>query len=188
MLILLTFKTISEKPAIMTFPLPGEYNPNFGKYIALARSAGEAFAGLYQNNTEEILRLLGALPPEKADYRYAEGKWTVKEVLMHLNDTERVFGYRALVCGRGDSTTPLHYMDENLYADNVSVAQRSMESLLAEFTVIRKSNEFLFSNLTPEQSAWPGNNIDYKVSARALAWALIGHAIHHLNVLQERYL
>lgn len=172
----------------MTFPLPGEYNPNFGKYIELARSTGREFDVLYQSNTEELILLLEALPVQKQDYCYAEGKWTIKEVLMHLNDTERVFGYRALVCGRGDSTTPLHYMDENLYAGNVSVTHRSMESLLEEFIVIRKSNKFLFCNLTTEQSAWLGNNIDYKVSARALAWAVIGHAIHHLNILRERYL
>lgn len=172
----------------MTFPLPGEYNPSFGKYIALARAAGADFEALYQKNTDDIIELMASLPVQKHDYRYAEGKWTVKEVLMHLNDTERVFGYRALVCGRGDSDTPLYYMDENLYAANVSVAHRAMESLLREFSAIRQSNGFIFSNLTPEQSAWLGNNIDYKVSARALAWAVTGHAIHHLNVLHERYL
>jgi hypothetical protein len=172
----------------MTIPLPGEYNPNFGKYIDLARTKGSAFSTLFQNNTEEVHHIFGSLPGEKHNYRYAENKWTIKEVLMHLIDTERVFGYRALVCGRGDTTTPLHYMDENLYAANVSVTHRPMESLLQEFSAVRMGNDFIFSNLTPQQSATLGNNVDYKISARAVAWAMLGHAIHHLDILHERYL
>ena len=172
----------------MQVPQPGEYNPRFDKYISLAMKPGIHFSEIIKQNTLDVAGFFSSVPSDKYDFRYAENKWSIKEVLMHINDTERVFAYRALVCARGDADTPLHYMDENLYAANVSVDKRSMESLFQEFVAIRASNSFLFDNITEEQSKLLGNNIEYKLSARAIAYAMVGHTIHHINVLEERYL
>jgi hypothetical protein len=109
-------------------------------------------------------------------------------MLMHIIDTERVFSYRMLVAARGDGETPLHRMEEDAYAANVDVSSRSMESLLDEFKVVRKSIEYLLVNISEEKSRFLANAITYKVTARALAYITIGHASHHMNILRERYL
>ncbi len=107
---------------------------------------------------------------------------------MHMIDTERGFSYRILVCARGDGNTPLHPMDEDMYAANVDVTNRTMESLIKEFEVVRDSAILLFENLTDAQSKFLGDNISHKISARALGYILIGHVKHHNNVIKERYL
>ncbi|HEY0430972.1 MAG TPA: DinB family protein, partial [Pyrinomonadaceae bacterium] len=127
------------------------------------------------------------IPAEKVDYRYAEGKWTVKEVLMHLIDTERVFAYRALTAARGDGA-PHYRMDEELYAGNVDVTHRALASLLAEFKAVRNATTQFFENLTEAQSKWTCNIVPHPMSARAIGYFLIAHVRHHRNVIEERYL
>lgn len=169
-------------------PEINEYNPYALKYIQLTISEGADFMEVLHKNTEAIINAFKSLSPELHNYQYAQGKWTLKEVLMHLIDTERVFGFRAFVCIRGDNEMPLHSMDENKYAANAIVVHRSMDSLIEEFKAVRKNTTFLFSDITEEQSSFLGNGIPFKISARALGYMIVGHAIHHLQVIRERYL
>ena len=107
---------------------------------------------------------------------------------MHLIDTERVFSYRALVAARGDSTPPHYRMDEELYARNVDVSQRTLQSLLAEFKAVRSSTEKLFENLTDAQSKSVCNVVTHPMTARAIGYFMIGQVQHHLKIIEERYL
>lgn len=162
-----------------------EYKPHFQKYIDLVGEGN--FLDQLEKNKLETIRFFKSIPEEKHNYRYAEKKWTVKEVLMHIIDTERGFSFRTLVCARGDNQMPLHSLDENLYAANVDVTNRTMDSLLYEFETVRNGVRFLFENLTEEQSKFLGNNITHCISARALGYIIIGHVKHHNNVVKQRY-
>src|SRR5690606_801254 len=106
---------------------------------------------LFSENTAAMLDFYSSIPEDKHDFRYAEGKWTVKDILMHVTDTERLFSYRALVCIRKDITTNLQTMDENLYAANVDLTHVSLESCLEEFLVVRDAFSSLYSN-TPDEN------------------------------------
>ena len=170
----------------MQRPLPSEYNPYFQKYISLVGEGN--FSALLNEGTDKAIRFFEQIPAEKHNYRYAADKWTIKEVLMHIIDTERVMTYRALVAGRGDSTTPLHPMDENEYARNTDVTARSMDSLLKEFTAVRTASAMLLEHLTEDQTKLPGNTTGHIVTPRAIGYILIGHVQHHTNVIVERYL
>jgi uncharacterized damage-inducible protein DinB len=170
----------------MQRPSADEYATGYQKYFDLV-PAGEHLNLLRQNSIETI-KIFVNMPVEKLDYRYAKGKWTVKEVLMHIIDTERVFSYRGLVAARGDDHTPHYRMDEEFYARNVDVSQRTLESLLTEFKAVRSSTELLFENLTDAQSMLRCNIVTHPMTARAIGYFLIGHSRHHLNVIEERYL
>jgi uncharacterized damage-inducible protein DinB len=163
-----------------------EYKPTFHKYVELVGTGN--FLDELEKNKWDTLLLFKNIPQEKHNYRYAENKWTVKEVLMHIIDTERGFSFRTLICARGDNEMPLYVLDENLYAANVDVTSRSMESLLKEFETIRNGITFLFENITEEQSRFLGNYVTHPTSTRAWAYITIGHVIHHSNVVKERYL
>lgn len=170
----------------MQRPSADEYATSYQKYFDLV-PAGDYLSLLTQNSIATV-SVFESIPAEKHDYRYAEGKWTVKEVLMHLIDTERVFSYRGLVAARGDAATPHYRMDEELYARNVDVSHRTLESLISEFKAVRTSTEQLFENLTDAQSKLRCNIVTHPMTARAIGYFLIGHIQHHLNVIQERYL
>ncbi|HJQ22949.1 MAG TPA: DinB family protein [Blastocatellia bacterium] len=170
----------------MQRPSTDEYAPSYQKYFDLVPE-GDYLSLLRQNLVATITRL-EKIADEKLDYRYAEGKWTIKEVLMHIIDTERVFSYRALVAARGDATTPHYRMDEELYASNVDVAPRTLPSLISEFKAVRASTEQLFENLTDAQSQLRCNIVTHPMTARAIGYFIIGHVQHHLSVIEERYL
>jgi uncharacterized damage-inducible protein DinB len=170
----------------MNRPEKTEYNPYFQAYIDLVE-AGD-FQHNFIANTKNTIEFFENIPIEKHNYKYGADKWTIKEVLMHLIDTERVFAYRALVCLRGDNKTPLHSMDDNLYAANIDVTQRTMESLVEEFKAVRSNSTLLFQHVTAEQSQFLGNGITYPVSARALGFIMIGHILHHVHIIKTRYL
>lgn len=170
----------------MQRPLPEEYNPYFGKYIALVGDG--PYADRLKENTQKTLQFFQQLPEEKHEYRYAPGKWTPKDVLMHCIDTERGMSFRALLAARGDSKTPIHTMDEDMFASNVDTSARSMYSLLAEFTAVRTATEMLLSNVPESKTMWTSSVVGYDTSVRAQAYIMLGHVQHHLNVLQERYL
>lgn len=179
-------KQLQTTSSIMKKPEASEYKPYFQRYIDLVKEGN--FLNELNTNKAETIAFYKSIPDSKHNYRYAEKKWTIKEVLMHIIDTERCFAYRTLVCARGDASTPLHPMEEDLYAANVDVTNRSMESLLKEFESVRESVAFLFENLTEAQSKFKGNNIEHAITARALGYILIGHVKHHNNVVKERYL
>jgi uncharacterized damage-inducible protein DinB len=169
----------------MQRPAADEYPPGYQKYFDLV-PAGDFLTLLNENSTETV-GFFEKLPTEKVDYRYAEGKWTVKEVLMHLLDTERVFSYRALTAARGDGS-PHYRMDEELYAGNVDVTGRALSSLISEFKAVRGATVQLFENLTEAQSKLMCNIVPHPMSARAIGYFLIAHIRHHRNVIEERYL
>lgn len=103
-------------------------------------------------------------------------------------DTERVFSYRALVAARGDTTTSHYRMDEELYAKNVDVSHRTLQSLISEFKAVRSATGEIFENLTDAQSKSPCNVVTHPMTARAIGYFMIGHIQHHLNIIEERYL
>ncbi|MCB9211573.1 MAG: DinB family protein [Ignavibacteriales bacterium] len=170
----------------MQRPEQSEYNPHFQKYIDLVED-GDFFES-FKNNTESTIEFFKSIAAEKHNYKYAQEKWTIKDILMHLIDMDRVFSFRVLVCGRGDDKTLLPRADENLFAANCDVTNRSMQSLLDEFLCVRKSMEFLFENISEEQSKYLGNNGQFKISARALGYISIGHTKHHINIINAKYL
>lgn len=169
----------------MQRPSTDEYHENYQKYFDLVPEG--AYLELLGQNSKETVRCFEAIPKEKLDYKYAPGKWTIKELLMHLIDTERVFSYRALVAARGDATTPHYRMDEELYATNVDVSHRTLQSLISEFQAVRSSTETLFEHLTDAQSKSRCNVVTHPMTARAIGYFMIGHVRHHLKIIEERY-
>lgn len=179
----------------MQKPLKEEYHPNYQKYFDLIPEGEESdrvlecdYLDLLRRDSLDTVSFLNELPSEKLNYRYAEKKWTPKQVVMHIIDTERVFSYRALVAARGDTISVPHRMDEELYASNVDVAARSLESLIGEFKAVRSSTEWLFENLTDTETKRWCHIGTHPMTARAIGYFIIGHGRHHLNVIKERYL
>ena len=128
-----------------------------------------------------------SLPEEKADHRYAEGKWSIKELLLHMIDAERIFGYRALRIARKDQT-PLPGFDENSYTPASKASGRTLQSLKDEFAAVRKATDILLSTFDEEQLSQRGTASNHPVTANAIAFIIFGHLIHHKQILEERYL
>ena len=135
----------------------------------------------------DFIRFVQNIPMDKFDYRYAEGKWTIKEIIQHLIDSERVFSYRALRISRNDKT-PLPGFDENEYVANSNGNMRNLQGLLTELAVVRQATLSLFNSFSQEQLARIGiaNNSD--ISVRAIGFIIIGHQKHHQKIFSERYL
>lgn len=179
--------TFIQNYSTMQRPLPGEYRSYFQRYIDLVPE-GDIISVLRQQALE-LATFFTGLPAEKYNYRYAPGKWSVKQVLMHITDTERVMCYRALVAARGDAATILCSMDENLYAETAPYADRTIEDILDEFNAVRKATIHLLVNMTEEQSLFTAQNSDETAfTARSLAYIIAGHPLHHVNIIRERYL
>lgn len=171
-------------PLFLQRPAAGEYLPYYERYIALVAD-GDIVETLARN-ADVTLGLLRQQPPEMADHAYAEGKWTVKEVIGHLCDAERIFAYRLLRFGRADQT-PLSGFDENAYVPAGHFDERTLESLLEEFAAIRQATIALVAGL-PE-AAWSTSGVanDAAMSARALVYVIAGHELHHRSILSDRY-
>ena len=170
----------------MKYPEKTEYYPGYQQYLDLVEQGH--FFEQFDSITKETVELFRSISYDKLNYKYAENKWTVKEVFMHIIDTERGFSYRTIVCIRKDNKTPLYAMDEEAYAKNVNVDDRNIESMVKEFQAVREGFRMLFEHCTEEQSSFLGNHIEYKITARALGYISIGHTKHHLNIIKERYL
>ena len=170
----------------MQRPTTDEYAPGYQQYFDLVPEGD--YLRLLGENLANTINQFEGIASEKLDYRYAEGKWTIKQVFMHIIDTERVFCYRAFVAARGDVETPQYRMDEELYAGNVDVSERTLQSLISEFKAVRASTETLFENLTEAQSKSRCNIVTHPMTARAIGYFIIGHIHHHLNVIDQRYL
>jgi hypothetical protein len=161
-----------------------EYAPFYHTYV---KTVGEdVFASLNQQLLS-IPEFIKRIPAQKEDYAYAPGKWTVKEVFGHIIDTERIMAYRALRIARADET-PLPGFEENDYVTHSHYHERSMESLAAEFELVRKSNLFLFESFNDEELKRMGSASGKNVSVRALLFIVAGHVNHHKRILEERYL
>ena len=141
----------------------------------------------FEGSTNQLLNLIDTLPKEKQSYAYAEGKWTIKEVILHIIDTERVFQYRALRFARNDKTM-LPGFDQDLFADYSEANNRSLSSLREEFIAVRKSTEQLYTSFSKETLLISGNASDTSISIRAIGYVMIGHLQHHLKIINERYL
>ncbi|WP_312393658.1 DinB family protein [Chryseobacterium sp.] len=140
------------------------------------KKSGERTVEIYSNFTEE-----------QSLFAYAERKWTLKELLLHLSDTERVFQYRILAFARGDKNE-LPGFDEELYADQSFANERSLSSLLEEYQLVRKSSQILLetANLSALKNIGTANG--NQISAETIGKLIVGHNIHHLNIIEERYL
>lgn len=139
------------------------------------------------NGLAEAAEFFKTIPPEKENYSYSEGKWTVKEVLIHIIDAERVFGYRALRFSRMDDT-PLAMFKENFYIPNSNAAARNVASIQSEFEGLRIANIELFKGMNQRMLDFTGIANNNKMSAKAIGWMIAGHTKHHLKILKERYL
>lgn len=162
-----------------------EFATYFENYIKLAPDIDISHS--LKQSQKEVLAILNPLQPEKWNYSYAAGKWTIKEMLLHIIDTERVMAYRAMRIARNDSTS-LPGFDHDNFVVHSNANQRSSESLLHEFNAVRASTLALFESFEPETMQKIGNASNVKFSVRALGFIIAGHEIHHLNILKERYL
>ena len=135
----------------------------------------------------EFIKFVQNIPMDKFDYQYEVGKWTIKEIIQHLIDSERVFSYRALRISRNDKT-PLPGFDENDYVENSNGKERSLQSLLTEMAVVRQSTLSLFKSFTQEQLTKIGVASNNEVSVRAIGFIIIGHQKHHQKIFSQRYL
>jgi hypothetical protein len=140
-----------------------------------------------KKNTRQFSKFLKDIPGKKVNYAYAEGKWTIKEILQHIVDAERVFAYRALSFARKDAT-PLPGFDENSWAANADGAKRKWNDLVEEFKDLRKSTERLFGSFTDDQLRATGTANGNSVNVLALGFLPAGHVLHHMRIIQERYL
>jgi hypothetical protein len=169
----------------MTKPDSTEYAPYFEKYISLARE--DEIVATLGRQIEGTLSLIRGLSAAQGDLRYAPGKWSVKEVIGHLIDTERIFAYRAMRFARNDAT-PLPGFDENLFVANAGFGSRSLAELADEFEHTRKSNVYLFKGLDGDASLRRGVSNNNELSVRAIAYIIAGHELHHAEILRSRYL
>lgn len=133
------------------------------------------------------LVLIHSIPNEKADHRYADGKWTIREVLCHTLDAERIFAYRALRFARNDKTN-LHPFDENTYAPEANAANRSLKKIADEFSHLRASTVDMFEGFSEEMLHRKGTANNNEISVLALGFVIAGHEAHHRKILMERYL
>jgi DinB superfamily len=170
---------------VLAPPGPDEYGAYYGRYIAQV-PAGADILDLLARQRVSTLARFAAVPEARGAYRYAPGKWTVREVLVHLSDVERIMAYRALRVARGD-TTPLPGFDENAYAPLSNAEAHPLAALVEEWGDVRRATLSLFRHLAPEAWTRRGTASDAPVTARALAWIIAGHERHHLGTLAERY-
>ena len=164
-----------------------EYSDFYQTYIdALPKE----HVGLIENlnfSKKEALALLTKLAEDKHEYVYAEGKWTIKEIMQHIIDAERVFNYRALRIARGD-TTNLHGFNENDFVANSNTSERDFFEIMKEFISLRNTTIFLYESLTQHALLNTGMVSSNSMSVRALGFITSGHLIHHLRVIKNRYL
>ncbi len=166
-------------------PSADEHAPYFARYVALVPD-GDVLVTL-QRQARETRALLGPLDAARAGHRYAPGKWSVREVLGHVTDTERVFAYRTLSFARG-AETELPGFDENAFAQAADFERVALSDLLDDFDAVRAASLALLRRL--DASAWQRQGVanGKSISVRALAWLMAGHELHHRSVLRERYL
>ena len=171
----------------MTYPLPAttEYAPYYQRYVATVPS-GDILVTL-QAQADAYRDLFQPVPDARRLHRYAPGKWSVAESLLHVTDTERVFAYRALRIARGD-TTPLPGFDQDAWVPASAANDRPLADLVQEFLAARAATLLLFAGLPPDAWDRTGTASEVPVSVRGLAFITAGHAQHHLDLFRSRYL
>jgi hypothetical protein len=184
-----------SEPAVITPPAftvarpeAGEYAPYYDRYISLImpRAQGDDILNTLDQQRREMMLLLSCRDDEEGGFRYAPDKWSAKEVLGHVCDTERVFAYRALRIARADAT-PLAGFEQDDYVRNGPFAQRPLADLVEDFIAVRRATLSLLRNL--DEAAWSRRGVANKneVSVRALAYIIAGHELHHRRILEEKY-
>jgi uncharacterized damage-inducible protein DinB len=165
-------------------PQPGEYAPYYERYISLVK--GEGILDILDQQRRDTLLLLSGRDEQDGDYRYAPGKWSAKEVLGHVCDTERIFAYRALRISRADAT-PLEGFEQDDYVRDGPFAKITLCDLVEDFIAVRRATISLLRNL--DEASWLRRGIANKVevSVRALAYIICGHEVHHRGILEEKY-
>lgn len=162
-----------------------EYGTYYKKYIDLVDSQDLTDAMEY--GSTQTIKLANSIPPSKYDYNYADGKWTVKESLLHVIDTERIFTYRALRFARGDASE-LPGFDQDAYVPMAKGHQRSFSAIIKEYKSVRQATLSLYKSFDEEMLCRIGTASGNPFSVRALGYIISGHEIHHINILKERYL
>jgi hypothetical protein len=165
---------------------PKEYNDYYGRYIHKVSKKTNLKTG-FENDKKMVIDFFSSIPKEKLEYRYQSGKWTIKEVLQHIIDTERIFMYRFLRIARKDITALAGY-DQDIYVEPSEANNKSLEELIHEFTVTRLYSINLINSVSNENLINLGTASDSVISARACAFILLGHSIWHIEIIKERYL
>lgn len=168
----------------MPRPLPGDYPPFYETYISLVPETDILQA--LSHSLQQIKLDLSYIGSDKSDYAYAPGKWTVKQVLQHAIDTERIFAYRALCIARGEQQS-LPGFDENQYADEADVSRRHIKDLKEELLTVRLATIQLFQGLPEPMLSRSGMANQKPISVLAIGYAAVGHWRHHASILQTRY-
>jgi DinB superfamily len=166
-------------------PEPGEYAPYYERYISLV-SSSDILTALEEQRRQTVLLLSGRSEAD-GDLRYAADKWSLKQVLGHINDTERIMSYRALRIARGDQT-PIEGYEQDDYVRNGPFAQSPLADLVEDYIAVRRATVSLLRNL--DEATWTRRGIANKneVTVRALAYTIAGHELHHRRIIEERYL
>jgi predicted HNH restriction endonuclease len=157
----------------------------YQNYIKLA--PGDNVLDAMQRNTRNFRKLLKTIPRKKIDKAYEDGKWTIKELLQHIIDAERVFAYRAITFARKDSIA-LPSFDENTWAANSMAAQRNWKEMIEEFKSLRSATEMMFGSFEDSQLRSIGTASNKEINVLALGFIISGHVEHHINIIRERYL
>lgn len=165
-------------------PQPGEYGEYFGRYINLVET--DDVAAAIHAQLPATMKLLDSVTEEQSLHRYEPGKWSIREMLGHMSDTERVMAYRALTFARGDAAV-LPSFDQDLFTAHAGFDSRSWASLKQEFATVRAASVALFDNLAPEAWTRGGTASGKPTSVRALAYIIAGHELYHRVILRERY-
>jgi uncharacterized damage-inducible protein DinB len=165
-------------------PQPDEYSALPARYVDLVVNG--PILEILEYQQQSTYNFFVRMDPGKAAYAYADGKWTVKQVLGHMADSERVFAYRALAFSR--EAIELPGFDQDVYMEKATFNTRSLEDLANEFKTIREASLYLFKSMTEDQTTQKGIASGNPVSVRALAYIIAGHEMHHIKILKERYL
>jgi uncharacterized damage-inducible protein DinB len=145
------------------------------------------FREAIRKNTRQFRKLLEKIPRSKYDFAYAEGKWTIRQMLQHIIDAERVFAYRALRLSRMDAT-PLPGFDETHWAAHDGAAERRWKDLVQEFKAVREATQYFFDSLSDKQLRFTGTVSERPLNAFTIGFVLPGHVVHHMRILEEHYL
>jgi len=176
---------MTDTAILIRKPVAGDYAPYYERYVAAAET-DDILACLISQKTD-ILAFLKDIVWEKWELAYAEGKWSLAEVVLHCMDAERIFAYRALRIARGDST-PLPGFEQDDYVPNSGADSRTPASIVDEFEAVREATIHLFKNFSDDMWERRGTASDAEVTVAALAYIIAGHWEHHLRVIRERYL
>jgi hypothetical protein len=175
---------VSPATFMIARPEPGEYAPYYDRYISLV--SGSDILGTLDEQRRQTMTILCGQDEGDGDFRYAPGKWSAKEVLGHVCDTERIFAYRALRIGRGDQT-PMPGFEQDDYVKNGPFGRAPLAEIIEDYIAVRRATLTLLRNL--DEDAWGRRGVasKYEVTVRALAYMIAGHELHHRKILEEKY-